>query len=446
MSSPGAGSAPADERLAALRAEALAAVRSYAEAALGPRPFRPGETLVPTGGRVLDADDLGALTEAVLDAWLTEGRFAARFREAFARACGRAAVALVGSGSQANLLATAAAASPLHERPLRPGDEVLTPAVGFPTTINPAIQLGMRPVFVDVEVDTLNPTLEALGAAIGPRTRAVIAAHCLGNPYDAAGLAKLCCERGIVLIEDVCDALGSTLEGRPVGTFGHAATYSFYPAHHMTTGEGGAVATDDETWTRAVSGMREWGRDCWCPPGVNDACGRRFDGQFGELPVGFDHKYVFGQVGFNFKITDLQAALGLSQLEKLAGFHARRRRNAARLLAALRPLEERLILPRTLPGADPSWFGVPLTLREGGAAERNALQRFLQERRVDSRLMLAGNMTRQPAFLGLEHRVSGELAGADRVTEASVWVGCAQNVGDAEMDWVAASLHAFFAR
>jgi CDP-6-deoxy-D-xylo-4-hexulose-3-dehydrase len=437
---------PTDAALEDLRAQALEAIARYARAALRPAPFVAGETMVPTGGRVLDAEDLCAMGDAVLDGWLTEGRFAQRFREAFATAAGRASAALVGSGSQANLLATAAATSPLHERPLRPGDEVITPAVGFPTTVNPAIQMGMRPVFVDVEVDTLNPPLEAFAAAIGPRTRAVVAAHCLGNPFDAAGVADLCARHDLFLIEDACDALGSTLGGRPVGTFGHAATYSFYPAHHMTTGEGGAVATDDPVWTRAVAGMREWGRDCWCPPGVNDACGRRFDGRFGDLPVGFDHKYVFGQIGFNFKITDMQAALGLTQLAKLDGFHAARRRNAARLIEALRPHEDRLVLPRTLPDADPSWFGVPLTLREGGAAERNALQRFLQERAVDSRLMLAGNMTRQPAYLGVEHRVAGDLAGADRVTEASFWLGCSPNISDAMLDHAAASVAAFLER
>jgi CDP-4-dehydro-6-deoxyglucose reductase, E1 len=435
----------ANDALAQLREEALAAVRRYADAALAPREFVPGTTPVPTGGRVLDSADYLALADAVLDGWLTEGRFAAEFRVRFAETVGRRSAALVGSGSQALLLATAAATSPVHERPLARGDEVITPAVGFPTTINPSIQLGMRPVFVDVEVDTLNPTVEAIEAAIGPRTRAVVAAHALGNPYDAVALSVLCRERGLILIEDVCDALGSTLGGRQVGTFGDVSTYSFYPAHHMTTGEGGAVAVDDETWVRAVAAMREWGRDCYCAPGVNDACGHRFDGQFGRLPAGFDHKYVFSQVGFNLKITDMQAALGLTQLDKLDGFHAARRRNAARLLEQLRPLEDRLILPRTLPGADPSWFGVPLTLREGGGAERRALQLHLLERGVDSRLMLAGNMTRQPAYLDIDHGVVGDLTGADRITEATVWVGCAQNVGDAQMDWTAASIASFFA-
>lgn len=446
MSMPASASADEDERREDLRREALAAVRRYAEALTGSERFEPGATIVPTGGRVLDGDDYEALAEAVLDGWLTEGRFAAAFREAFARVAGRRSVALVGSGSQATLLATAAATSPLHERPLRAGDEVITPAVGFPTTINPAIQLGMRPVFVDVEVDTLNPTLEQFAAAIGPRTRAVIAAHCLGNPYDAAGLSALCAEHDLVLIEDVCDALGSTLDARPVGTFGHAATYSFYPAHHMTTGEGGAVATDDQTWTRAVAGIREWGRDCWCPPGVNDACGRRFDGRFGELPAGYDHKYVFGQVGFNLKITDMQAALGLTQIEKLPGFHAARRRNAARLRVALEPHQDRLVLPRSLPGADPSWFGFPLTLREGGAAERRALQLHLLERGIDSRLVLAGNMTRQPAYLGIDKRVAGPLPGADRITEASIWLGTSPNITDEMVDWVAESVVAFLRR
>jgi CDP-4-dehydro-6-deoxyglucose reductase, E1 len=350
---------------------------------------------------------------------------------------------LVGSGSQANLLAIAAACSHVHEHPLRRGDEVLTAAIGFSTTVAPVYQQGLVPVYVDVEPDTYNPSLEQLAAAVGPRTRAVVLAHTLGNPFDAAGVAGLCREHGLFLIEDACDALGSELAGRPVGTFGDAASYSFYPAHHMTTGEGGAVACDDDTWHRALASLREWGRDCWCPPGVNDACGRRFEGRFGELPAGYDHKFVFSHVGFNFKVTDMQAALGLSQLDKVDGFHARRRVNFARLDAALRPLEDRLVLPRALPGADPSWFGYPLTLREGGAGRRRELQRFLLERGVDSRLLLAGNLVRQPGFLGLEHRVEGELEHADRITEAGLWVGCWPGLDESQLDWIAESLTAF---
>lgn len=442
-SSPPAGDS---SRRDALREDVLEAVRRFAEHEFAPERFVPGTTTVPTGRRSLDATDLEALTEAVLDTWLTEGRFATRFRSDFAAAAGRASAALVGSGSQANLLATAALMSPLVERPLEPGDEIITPAVGFPTTVNPAIQLGLRPVFVDVEVDTLNPTVEQFAAAIGPRTRAIVAAHCLGNPFDAAAIADLCAEHDLVLMEDCCDALGSTLHGRPVGTFGALATYSFYPAHHMTTGEGGAVTTDDERWTRAVASLREWGRDCWCPTGVNDACGRRFDGQFGRLPVGFDHKYVFSQVGFNFKITDMQAALGVTQLAKLDGFHAARRHNAARLLTALAPHEEQLILPRTIEGADPSWFGVPMTLREGDAAERRALQLHLLERSIDSRLMLGGNMTRQPGYLDLDLRIVGELTGADKITESSIWVGCGPTLTDEMVDWIAEAVISFLQR
>jgi CDP-4-dehydro-6-deoxyglucose reductase, E1 len=426
-----------------LRAAALEAVRRYAEVALAAEPFEPGRSQVPVAGKVLDAEDFVALTDAVLDGWLTEGRFAREFADRFARAAGRRHAVLVGSGSQANLLAIAAACSHVHEHPLRRGDEVLTAAIGFSTTVAPVYQQGLVPVYVDVEPDTYNPSLEQLAAAVGPRTRAVVLAHTLGNPFDAAGVAGLCREHGLFLIEDACDALGSELAGRPVGTFGDAASYSFYPAHHMTTGEGGAVACDDDTWHRALASLREWGRDCWCPPGVNDACGRRFEGRFGELPAGYDHKFVFSHVGFNFKVTDMQAALGLSQLDKVDGFHARRRVNFARLDAALRPLEDRLVLPRALPGADPSWFGYPLTLREGGAGRRRELQRFLLERGVDSRLLLAGNLVRQPGFLGLEHRVEGELEHADRITEAGLWVGCWPGLDESQLDWIAESLTAF---
>jgi CDP-6-deoxy-D-xylo-4-hexulose-3-dehydrase len=435
-----------ERREAALREDALSAVRRYAEEALAREPFVPGETTVPVAGRVIGAPELHALVDASLDGWLTEGRFAARFAPAFARAAGRDHALLVGSGSQANLLAVAGACSPLVERPLGPGDEVVTPALGFSTTVAPLYQQGLVPVYVDVELDTLNPSLDAFADAIGERTRAVMAAHCLGNPFDAAGLADLCAERGLVLIEDCCDALGSTLGGRPVGTFGQVATYSFYPAHHMTTGEGGAVAADDPAWVRALGSLREWGRDCWCPPGVNDACGRRFDGRHGDLPAGYDHKYVFSQLGFNFKITDMQAALGLAQLERLDGFHAARRANFARLDAALADLDDELLRVRPIEGADPSWFGYPFTLRDGGAERRTALQRFLLERRIDSRLLLGGNLTRQPALHGRDHRVAGSLASSDRITEASVWVGCYPGLTEPMVDWVAESLRAFFGR
>jgi CDP-6-deoxy-D-xylo-4-hexulose-3-dehydrase len=433
-------------RTTGLREDALAAVRRYAEEALAGREFVAGETTVPVAGRVIGAPELEALVDASLDGWLTEGRFAARFAPAFAEVAGRDRALLVGSGSQANLLAVAGACSPLLDRPLKPGDEVITPALGFSTTVAPLYQHGLVPVFVDVEIDTLNPSLDGFAEAIGPNTRAVMAAHCLGNPFDAAGLAELCAERGLVLIEDCCDALGSTLHGRAVGTFGHVATYSFYPAHHMTTGEGGAVVADDPAWVQILGSLREWGRDCWCPPGVNDACGRRFEGTHGELPEGYDHKYVFSQLGFNFKLTDMQAALGLAQLERLDGFHAARRANFARLDEALAGLDSDLLRVRPIEGADPSWFGYPFTLLEGGAERRTALQRFLLDRRIDSRLLLGGNLTRQPALLGREHRVAGSLTNADRITEASAWVGCYPGLSEAMIDWIAESITAFFER
>jgi CDP-4-dehydro-6-deoxyglucose reductase, E1 len=435
-----------EAREAALREEALSAVRRYAAEAHTVPEFVPGETAVPVAGRVIGAPELEALVDASLDGWLTEGRFAARFGPAFARVAGRDHALLVGSGSQANLLAVAGACSRLHERPLQPGDEVVTPALGFSTTVTPLYQHGLVPVYVDVELETLNPSVDAFAAAIGERTRGVMAAHCLGNPFDAAALGELCAQRGLVLIEDCCDALGSTLHGRSVGTFGELATYSFYPAHHMTTGEGGAVAVDDPTWVRALGSLREWGRDCWCPPGVNDACGRRFDGQHGDLPAGYDHKYVFSQLGFNFKVTDMQAALGLAQLERLEDFHAARRANHGRLDAALADLDDEILRVRASDGADPSWFGYPFTLRNGGAERRTALQRFLLERRIDSRLLLGGNLTRQPALQGVEHRTAGPLVNSDRITEASLWVGCYPGLSEPMIDWIAESLRAFFGR
>ena len=429
---------PAAADLDALRAEALAATERYARAAFESEPeFVPGESKVPVAGKVIGAPELRALVDAALDGWLTEGRFADLFRARLSEVTERPHVALVGSGSQANLLAVAAACSRLLERPLRPGDEVITPAVGFPTTVAPLYQHGLRPVYVDVEPGLYNPSLETFAEAIGPRTRAIVAAHCLGNPFDAPGLEALCTEHDLILIEDCCDALGSRIGGRLVGGFGAAATYSFYPAHHMTTGEGGAVATGDGAWARALASLREWGRDCWCPTGVDDVCGRRFEGRYGALPEGYDHKYVFSQVGYNLKVTDLQAALGLAQADRLPAFAQRRRENFERLLGAVTNLEDRLVLPRSLPGAEPSWFGFPITLREGGAAERRELQLHLLEQRIDSRLLLAGNMTLQPGFQGLEHRIVGELAVADRVTEASLWVGCHQQLNAPMINWVA---------
>ena len=429
--------------LQALRTDALDAVRRYAEASLAPEPFSPGESRVPVAAKVLDAGDLASAADAVLDGHLTEGRFAAELRTGIAAATGRDHAVLVGSGSQANLLAVAAATSHLHERPLRPGDEVVTAAIGFPTTVTPLYQYGLVPVYVDVEPDTYNPSLEAIAAAIGPRTRAIVLAHTLGNPFDGPGVEALCREHGLVLVEDCCDALQSRIADRLVGTFGEAATYSFYPPHHMTTGEGGAVVCDDPVWLRAVGSLREWGRDCWCPTGMDGVCGRRWDGQFGELPAGYDHKYVFSHVGFNFKITDMQAALGVSQLGKLEEFGRRRRENAAHLAAAFAPMADRLLLPRTLPGADPSWFGFPFTLRDGGADRRRRLQEYLFARRIDTRLLLAGNLVRQPGFLGLEHRVAGPLPNADRITEAAIWVGCWPGLTEPMLDWIVESVGSF---
>jgi len=434
------------EEAESLRADAVSAVRRYADLALTARSeFVPGESHVPVSGKTIGAEELGMLTEAVLDAWFTEGRFAGEFERELAAATHRDRAFLAGSGSQANLLALSAACSDKLDDPLRPGDEVITPALAFSTTVSPIYQTQLTPVYVDVEPDTAAPTAEAFAAAVGPRTRAVMAAHCLGNPFDAEAVAAMCAENGLVLIEDCCDALGTTLNGKAVGTFGDAGTYSFYPAHHITTGEGGAVVTDDPAWAQALGSLRMWGRDCWCPTGVNGACGMRFDGQHGDLPAGYDHKYVFSHVGFNFKITDMQAALGLAQLQRLEWVHQRRRHNAARLHEALADLDDVIIRPRTLPGADPSWFGYYFTLREGDAARRTDLQRFLLERKIDSRLLLGGNLLRQPAFRGLEHRVSGDLHGSDTMTERSLWVGTYPGLTDAMVDWIAETIHDFLA-
>ena len=347
---------PSGPDLDALRAEALAAVERYAVAAFETEPeFVPGESQVSVAGKVIGAPELRTLVDAALDGWLTEGRYAVDFRARLAEVTERPHVHLVGSGSQANLLAVAASRSHLHERPLQPGDEVITPAVGFPTTVAPLYQHGLRPVYVDVEPDTYNPSLEQFANAIGPRTRGDPRRPLPRQPVRRRRASRRCArEHDLILIEDCCDALGSRIGGRLAGTFGVAATYSFYPAHHMTTGEGGAIATDDETWARAIGSLREWGRDCWCPTGVDGICGRRFDGRFGSLPAGYDHKYVFSHVGYNLKVTDMQAALGVAQTHRLESFAARRRENFDRLHAALQPFEEHVVLPRSLPEAEPN--------------------------------------------------------------------------------------------
>ncbi len=417
-----------------LRAEVLAAGDRYLAARPIP-PFVPGETYIPCTGKIMSEQDLRFLLDASLDLWLTTGRYATRFEAALAARFGVRHARLTVSGSAANLLAFSALTSwKLHERRIAPGSEVITVAAGFPTTVAPIIQNRCVPVFVDVDPETANAIPERIAAAIGPRTRAVMLAHTLGNPFDLAAIGALCRDHKLYLIEDCCDALGATFAGRHVGGFGDLATISFYPAHHITMGEGGAVLTRRKSLATLVESFRDWGRDCWCAPGDADTCGKRFDWQLGDLPAGYDHKYIYAHLGYNLKATDMQAAVGLSQLDRVDAFIARRRENFAWLTEAFRDagLDRHFILPRATAGADPSWFGFLLTIRDGSKLRRREVVRWLEQQRIGTRLLFAGNLTRQPAFQGVEYRTVGDLANTDKIMRDSFWVGVWPGIGPAE--------------
>jgi CDP-4-dehydro-6-deoxyglucose reductase, E1 len=416
----------------ALREEILRRVAEYYRLAHAPRPaFVPGQSYIPYGARVFDERELVGLVDSALEFWLTAGRCAQRLEDELARWLGVAHCLLTSSGSSANLLAIAALAVPeLGERRLRRGDEVITVAAGFPTTVTPILQHGAIPVFVDCTVDdgTYNVDVRQLDAALSPRTRAVMLAHTLGNPIDLDAVTSFCARHGLWFIEDNCDALGSRYRGRLTGTFGDLATSSFYPSHHITTGEGGAVYTRSAELRAILASLRDWGRDCRCDPGQDNACGRRFSWQHGELPAGYDHKYVYSHLGYNLKVTDLQGAIGLAQLAKLDGFVAARRRNWQTLADGLADLEDRFILPRATAGSEPSWFGFALTPRPGSGLDRDRIIRELEAARIQTRLLFAGNLVRQPCFdelrrTGEGYRVVGELCGTDRIMASTFWVG-----------------------
>ncbi|WP_074989969.1 lipopolysaccharide biosynthesis protein RfbH [Streptomyces misionensis] len=401
----------------------LEQVRKYHRETAREEEFVPGVTPLLPAGAVLDEEDRAALVETALDLRITSGVKTRKFESALARALGLRKAHMTNSGSSANLLALTALTSPhLEDRRLRPGDEVITVAAGFPTTVNPIVQNGLVPVFVDIEVGTYNTTVERIADAIGPRTRAIMIAHALGNPFPATEIAALAEEHDLFLIEDNCDALDSRYQGRLTGTFGDLSTISFYPAHHLTTGEGGAVLTGNLALARIVESLRDWGRDCWCEPGEDDKCLKRFKHQMGSLPYGYDHKYIFSQVGYNLKATDLQGALGLSQLPKLADFGRARRRNWQRLRQGLEGIPG-LLLPEPTEGSDPSWFGFVITVRPEAPFTRGELTGFLESRRIGTRRLFAGNLLRHPAYTGIPHRVSGGLTNSDVVTEHTFWIG-----------------------
>jgi dTDP-4-dehydro-2,6-dideoxy-D-glucose 3-dehydratase len=407
------------------------------------KSFIPGVTRILPSGAVIDEDDHAAMVEEVLELRIASGVTALRFERAFARTLNLRKAHLTNSGSSANLLALSALTSPqLGDRRLRPGDEVITVAASFPTTVNPILQNGMTPVFVDVELGTYNTTVERVEAAIGPRTRAIMMAHALGNPFPAAEMAELAAQRGLYLIEDNCDAVCSTYDGRYTGAFGDMSTVSFYPAHHLTMGEGGCLLTNNLTLARIAESIRDWGRDCWCQPGEDDRCLRRFDQTMGDLPPGYDHKYIFSHVGYNLKATDIQAGLGLSQLRKLPEFTAARKRNWQRLRQGLDGLPG-LLLPSATPRSDPSWFGFVITVKPDAPFTRRDMVRFLESRRIGTRLLFAGNLTRHPAYQGQPYRVAGDLTNSDVITEQTFWIGVYPGVTFEMVDYMVESIRAF---
>jgi CDP-6-deoxy-D-xylo-4-hexulose-3-dehydrase len=393
--------------------------------ATGAQPFVPGKTQIPASGKVLDADDLANLMDASLDMWLTGGRYTTAFEQALAKATATNFARMTVSGSAANLLAFTALTSPRQRGRLVAGDEVLTVAAGFPTTVAPIVQNGCVPVFVDIDLATHNVDVARLAEAVSPKTRAIMIAHSLGNPFNLAAVSELAKAHDLFLIEDCCDALGARFQGKPVGTFGDAATLSFYPAHQITTGEGGAILSDSKPYMRNLESFRDWGRDCWCAPGKENTCGIRFEWQLGDLPEGYDHKYIYSHLGYNLKATDMQAAVGLSQLAKLPRFVAARRENFEYLHAAFvrEGLDEHFMLPEATPGAEPSWFGFLLTIRDGSALKRRDVIRFLDAKGIGTRLLFGGNLTKQPAFKDVRYRVVGPLTNTDKVMNDSFWVG-----------------------
>ena len=430
------------QRAAELRDRILSLVSEYWETAFAPAPFIAGQTPVPISGKVFDDTEMRRLVDSALDFWLTTGRFAAAFEREFAAYLGTRAALLVNSGSSANLVAVSALTSPkLGERRLLPGDEVITVAAGFPTTVNPIVQNGLVPLFIDVTVPDYNLDVRMLEAALSGRTRAVMAAHTLGNPFNATAVTEFTRRHGLWLIEDCCDALGSTFDDRKVGNFGDLATFSFYPAHHITMGEGGCVATGTPLLKTLAESFRDWGRDCWCEPGRDNTCGKRFEWQLGSLPCGFDHKYTYSHIGYNLKATDMQAAVGLAQMGKLDGFIEARRRNFERLRDGLRDVEEFFLLPDATPGSNPSWFGVPIAVKPDAPFSRNEVIRHLEERKIATRLLFGGNLLRQPAYRQVQHRVLGDLKNSDFVMNQVFWIGVYPGLTTEMLDYVVDVFH-----
>jgi len=425
------------ERADQLRAQILELVSEYAAETFPPKDFIPGESTVQVSGRVFDADDIQTLVDSSLDFWLTTGRYAKQFEREFARFFKMRHALLVNSGSSANLLAlTALTSHLLLERRLKEGDEVITVATGFPTTVNPIFQNNLVPVFVDVDIPTYNLDVTQLESALSEKTRAVMIAHTLGNPFNLESVTEFCKKHDLWLIEDCCDAVGALYNNQPVGRFGDIATVSFYPAHHITMGEGGAVLTDKPKLKKIIESFRDWGRDCWCVPGKENTCGKRFNWQFGELPHGYDHKYTYTHIGYNLKVTDMQAAIGVSQMRKLPQFIEARRSNFDYLHEQLSQLNEYFLLPKVTPNATPSWFGFPILVRPSAPFTRDDAVRWLESHKIGTRLLFAGNIIRQPAYRGKKFRIVGDLTNADEVMNRVFWIGVYPGLNRSMLDYV----------
>ena len=399
-------------------------VREFEATHRGTKPFEPGKTAIPPSGKLIDAEELVAMVDASLDGWLTAGRYNAEFERRLARFIGVKHVLTVNSGSSANLVAFTCLTSPkLGDRAIKKGDEVISVAAGFPTTVNPILQFGAVPVFVDVSMPTYNIDAEKIEAAITPKTKAIMLAHTLGNPFNLDIITGLCKKYGLWLVEDTCDALGSTYNGQKVGTFGDVGTLSFYPAHHITMGEGGAVFTNNDELKAIAESFRDWGRDCYCLPGKDNTCNKRFNWQLGDLPHGYDHKYTYSHIGYNLKISDMQAACGLAQLKKAESFIETRKSNFAFLKTELAGLEDCIMLPEATPNSDPSWFGFPITVTRKSPISRFELIQKLDEVRIGTRLLFAGNLVRQPSMVDQTYRIAASLDVTDQVMHDTFWVG-----------------------
>lgn len=420
-------------------------VEDYAKLEFSEKIFIPGETVIPPSGKKIGVKELQNMVNASLDGWLTTGRFNEAFEKKLADFIGVKHLITVNSGSSANLVAFSSLTSPrLKDRAVKKGDEVIGVAAGFPTTVNPIIQFGAIPVFVDVDMNTHNIDADLIEKAITPKTKAIMLAHTLGNPFNLRKVKEICNKYNLWLVEDCCDALGATFDGKMVGTWGDIATLSFYPAHHMTMGEGGAVFMNDPLLKLIAESFRDWGRDCYCAPGKDDTCGKRFDQQFGSLPDGYDHKYVYSHLGYNLKITDMQAACGLAQLESLEAFIQKRRENFNYFYERLNALQDFLELTTPTEGSNPSWFGFPITIKESSGVKRVDLTKYLDQYKIGSRLLFAGNLTNQPYFENIDYRISGDLKNTDRTMKQTFWLGVQPSLDKEHYDFIASKLEEFF--